>query len=149
VIKIEGAEQLARLSKQLKDAADKDLQKELNQAINRALKPVKADIRASAAATLPKRGGLAGKVARSRITTRKRTSAKAAGIRLVATNTISLYHLNKGEVRHRKGGDINAGQVQPIPPGWFTRPAEAANPRVQAEIVQAMDVIAHKIVRGT
>jgi hypothetical protein len=148
VIKIEGAEQLARLSKQLKDAAAKDLQKELNQAINRALKPVKADIRASAATTLPKRGGFAKQVARSRITTRKRTSAKAAGIRLVASNTISLYHPDKGEIRHRKGGDINAGKVQRINPGWFTKPAEAANPKVQAEIVQAMDTIARKIVRG-
>ena len=148
MITIEGADQLARLAKQLREAGAKDLQAELGKAINRALKPVKADIKRSAAETLPKRGGLAAKVARSKITTRRRTSQKAAGVRVVATNTISLYHLDKGQIRHRKGGDINAGKVQPTTPGWMTKPAEAAAPKVQRELVQAMDDIAKKIVRG-
>lgn len=148
MIEIEGADQLARLARQLREAGDKGLQAELGKAINRALKPVKADIRQSASETLPKRGGLAAKVAKSRITTRRSTSQQAAGVRVVATNTISLYHLDKGQVRHRKGGDINAGKVQPVTPGWMTKPAEAAAPKVRAELVQAMDDVAKKIVRG-
>jgi hypothetical protein len=147
MITIEGADQLARLAKQLKEAGDKGLQAELGKAINRALKPVKADIKQSAATMLPKRGGLAAKVAKSRITIRRRTG-RTAGVRLVATNTISLYHLDKGIIRHRKGGDIDAGKVQPTEPGWMTKPAEAAAPKVRAELVQAMDDIAKKIVRG-
>jgi hypothetical protein len=147
MITIEGADQLARLAKQLKEAGDKGLQAELGKAINRALKPVKADIKQSAATMLPKRGGLAAKVAKSRITTRRRTG-RTAGVRLVATNTISLYHLDKGIIRHRKGGDIDAGKVQSTTPGWMTKPAEAAAPKVRAELVQAMDDIAKKIVRG-
>jgi hypothetical protein len=148
VIEIQGADQLAKLAKQLREAGAKDLQRELGKAINRALKPVKADIRQSAQETLPKRGGLAAKVAKSKVTTRRRTSQKAAGVRVVATNTVSLYHLDKGQIRHRKGGDINAGKVQPTTPGWFTKPTEAAAPEVRKELVAAMDEVAKKIVRG-
>jgi hypothetical protein len=143
VIEVQGADQLARLAKQLKEAGDKGLQKELAQAINRALKPVKADIKASAG-TLPSRGGLAARVARTPLRTRRSKS----GLRLVAKGTLSLYHLDKGMIRHRKGGDINAGKVQRTQPGWWTTPTEAAAPEVRRELVAAMDAVAKKVVRG-
>jgi hypothetical protein len=148
VIEVQGADQLARLAKQLREAGAKDLQAELGKAINRATKPVKADIKQSLGEMLPQRGGLAKRAAATKLTTRRRTSAKAAGIRIVARGTLSLYHLNKGQIRHRKGGDINAGKVQPITPGVWTKPTEAAGPEVRKEIVQAMDDIAKKIGRG-
>jgi retron-type reverse transcriptase len=148
MIEIQGADQLARLAKQLREAGAKDLQRELGQAINRATKPVKADIKRSFAEMLPHRGGLAKRAAATKLTTRRRTSAKTAGVRIVAKGTLSLYHLNQGQIRHRKDGNINAGKVQPITPGVWTKPAEAAAPKAREEIVKSMDAVAAKIVRG-
>jgi hypothetical protein len=147
VIEVQGADQLARLAKQLKEAGDKGLQKELSQAIMRATKPVKADIKQSLG-TLPQRGGLARRAAATKLTTRRRTAAKTAGVRIVGKGTVSLYHLNQGQIRHRKGGDIGAGKVQPVTPGVWDRPTEAAAPKVRAELVAAMDDITRKIGRG-
>jgi hypothetical protein len=148
VIEIQGADQLARLAKQLREAGAKDLQAELGKAINRATKPIKADIRQSLKENLPKRGGLAKRAAASRLTTRRRTAAKTAGVRIVAKGTLSLYHLNQGQVRHRKDGKIDGGKVQSIAPGVWDKPAEAALPEVRRELVAAMDAVAKKIVRG-
>jgi hypothetical protein len=143
VIEVQGADQLARLARQLKEAGDKGLQAELGKAINRALKPVKADIKQSAG-TLPNRGGLAARVARTPLRTRRSKS----GVRIVAKGTLSLWHLDQGIIRHRKGGDINAGKVLRTRPGWWTIPTEAAAPEVRREIVAAMDAVAKKIGRG-
>ena len=148
MIEVNGADQLARLAKQLREAGAKDLQRELGQAINRATKPVKADIKQSFAQTLPNRGGLAKRAAATKLTTRRRTSANAAGVRIVGKGTLSLYHLNKGQIRHRKGGKIGAGKVQPTTPGAWDKPTEAAAPKVRAELVAAMDAIGRKIGRG-
>jgi hypothetical protein len=147
-IEIRGADQLARLARQLREVGDKELQKELGQAIFRATKPVKADITRSFAEMLPKRGGLAKRAAATRLTTRRRTSAKVAGVRIVGRGTLSLYHLNRGEIRHRKGGDVTAGKVQRTTPGAWDRPTEAAAPEVRRELIAAMNEIARKIGRG-
>jgi hypothetical protein len=148
MIEVRGADQFARLARQLKDAGDKGLQKELNQALFRATKPIKVDIKQSLATNLPQRGGLAKRAAATKLTTRRRTSAKTAGVRIVGKGTVSLYHLNQGQVRHRKDGDIGGGKVQSITPGVWDQPTEAAAPKAQREIVQAMDEISRKIGRG-
>lgn len=147
-VEARGAEQFARLSKQLKEAGRKDLQKELNRAIFRATKPFKADVKHSLADNLPQHGGLAKRAAATKLTTRRRTSATAAGVRVVGRGSLSLYHLDRGQVRHRKGGDIAAGKVQSITPGVWTVPAEATAPQVRREIEQAMDRVGKMINRG-
>lgn len=142
---IEGADQLARLAKALKEAGRKDLQKELSKSINRAVRPLKEDIRQSAG-TLPRRGGLADEVAASKITTRRQNSKKATGIRLVAKSRYSLWHINQGQIRHRvKGKSPDQWPVQRTAPGFWSKPTEEAAPEVRREILQAMDAIAHKI----
>jgi len=146
MIEVQGADQLGRLSKALKEAGNKDLQRELSKAINRAMSPVKDDLKQSARTSLPQRGGLADAIAGSKFATRRKASKKAAGIRLVATNVYSLYHLDKGEVRHRrKGGGFS---IQRIEPGWWTKPTEAAAPGVRRALVKAMDDVARKIEKA-
>jgi hypothetical protein len=135
---INGADQLARLAKALKEAGAKDLQRELSKAINSALKPVKQDLQQSAQTNLPRRGGLAGEVAGSKFSTRRNKN----GLRIVAKGRYSLYHLDKGIVRHGKG------KQQHIRPGWWTDVTEAAGPEVRREVVSAMDEIAKKIDRA-
>jgi hypothetical protein len=146
-MEVTGAEDFERFARQLQAAA-KEFPKETSQAIFRATKPIKVDIKQSLASNLPQHGGLAKRAARARLTTRRRTTGKAAGVRIVATGTLSLYHLDKGQVRHRKDGKIGAGEVQSITPGVATKPFEASAAMVRQEIVKAMDAVAKKAVRG-
>jgi hypothetical protein len=154
-MEVEGVEDFERFAKQLQVAA-KEFPKETSQAIFRATKPIKVDLKQSLASNLPQRGGLAKRAAKTKLMTRRRTTGKAAGVRIVGKGTLSLYHLDKGQVRHRKPavneagepGDIDGGKVQSITPGVWTKPAEASAPMVRQEIVKAMDGVAKKAVRG-
>jgi hypothetical protein len=135
-VDITGADQLVRLSKALKEAGAKDLQRELSKAINTAMKPVKADLQRSASSSLPSRGGLASEVAGSKYSTRRNKN----GLRLVAKGKYSLYHMDQGQIRHGKGN-----KVQSIQQGWFTNVTDAAAPEVRKEITDAMESVIRKI----
>ena len=134
-MEINGADQLIRLSKALKEAGAKDLQRELAKAINSAMKPVKSDLQRSAG-SLPTRGGLASEVGAAKYSTRRNKN----GLRLVAKSRYSLYHMDQGQIRHGKGN-----KVQSIQPGWFTDVTEAAAPEVRREITEAMESVIRKI----
>jgi hypothetical protein len=143
VIEVRGGDELFKLAKALKEAGNKDLQQELSKGINRAMRPVKSAVRTSAD-SLPQRGGLAARVKASRLSTRRPNRTK--GLRLVAQNNLSLWHLDQGQVRHRTANGW--GETQPIRPGWWTRPTEGAAPEVRREILAAMDEVARKIDRS-
>jgi hypothetical protein len=148
-VEIRGADQLARLARQLKEAGDRGLQRELYGGINRAMKPVREDLKRSAVSgKIPRRGGLAAKVAASRFRTRRRTSAWVSGIRLEATNQYTLGRLNRGQVRHPIPNNRDVWVTQQIEPGWFTEPTQAAAPRVRAEIELVMRLVAKQIERA-
>jgi hypothetical protein len=145
-VQIRGTD-LARLARQLREAGEKGLQRELGQGINRAMKPLKAELKQSALNTLPSAGGLAAKVAASRFRTRRRSSMRVSGIRLEVVNDYALGLLDKGIVKHPVFGR-GKKVTQRIEPGWFTRPTMAAAPRVRFEIQQAMQRVANQIQRG-
>jgi hypothetical protein len=150
-VDIKGAEQLASLSRQLKAAGDKALARELTKAISKAVAPLKSELPASARSHLPKRGGLAERVAASKVGFSRRTSGQAVGLRVQAKNAYHLAQMDAGFVRHpvfkRKGeeGRRVVWQTQRITPGWFSKPTEAAGPRIRAEVQAAMDVVAKQI----
>lgn len=148
-VQIEGAEQLGRLAKRLKDAGDKGLQRELYAAIARAMKPLRARLPDSARSTLPRRGGLGELVAKSQFRTVRRSGARTAGVRLQAKNpNLQLRKIDDGKVRHpvfAREGRPRVWVVQPVTPGWFTKPAEEDAPLARAEIEHAMQDIAERI----
>jgi hypothetical protein len=148
---VKGAEQLARLSRQLKEAGDKGLQRELTKAISQAVKPLKSELPASARSHLPRRGGLAERVAASKVGFSRRTKGNTVGLRVQAKNAYHLAQMDKGHVRHpvfKRKEERNRSAVrvtQKVDPGWFTDPTEAAAPRIRREVQQAMDTVAKKI----
>jgi hypothetical protein len=145
-IEIRGADQLAKLARDLKDAGRKDLQRELSQAINRAVKPVKQQISHEASAVLPRRGGLAREASGARLATRRRATAKVAGVRLaVSKSPVSLWHLNQGIIRHRRDGKLI--ESQHTAPGFWDRPTEAAAGEVRRQLMVALDEISRKLDR--
>jgi hypothetical protein len=58
MITVEGVDQLERLARNLRQAADKDLERELSKALGAVTRPIVSSIRQSARDTLPSRNGL-------------------------------------------------------------------------------------------
>lgn len=143
---MDAVDQFAAISRQLKEMADKGLQREFSKAINSAVKPLKADLQKSALEKLPKKGGLNQRVANgTRISTRRANSRRAQGIRVQAKNAYALGRIDGGTVRHPVFGHRDRWVDQHVTPGWWSDPIEAAGPNVQREIQAAMDRIARKI----
>lgn len=139
-----GADKLRRVAAAVKVAGDKDLQRELRRAMQRGGKPLLAAARAGAAERLPKRGGLADRVAGSKFAVRTRSVGKGAGVRVIGRSGYDLQGLDEGMVRHPTYGH-RPWVGQHIKPGWFSDSEEAAAPKVRDELVQAIDTVARKL----
>ena len=142
-----GPEQLARISRQLREEANRGLRRELDKALREAVAPLRTALPESARETLPKRGGLAGQIAASRISVRRIPAARGGGLRLTATNPRALRLLNRGRVRHPVFGR-EPWVTQKVRPGWWDRPIEQAGPDVQAAVKEAVGRVADRIERA-
>ena len=145
-VELRGAEQLVALAKRLK-AAPKELRSELYRGINRAAKPLKNDVKASARKRLPRKGGLNKKIAGTKIATKRRVSGDSAGVRLVGTSGYDIGSINRGRIRHLTYGHkpwVN----QVVPKGFWTDPLVAGAPKVQAEVQDVMDTITKQLGAG-
>lgn len=147
MIEVKGADQLAAVAKALKAAGDKDLQREMYRGINNAVKPIKAAIRESEKENLPRRGGLAASVGKGKLLTRRRSSSRTSGVRIVAKSKHSLYHLNQGIVRHptRQRGVYT---IQRIRPGFWTEPTEENAEEARREVEKVLNDIMAKLERA-
>ena len=147
-IRIEGADKVAALAKALKQVGDKELSRELYKALNRSTKPLKEAAKESADARLPRGGGLNRRVAKARMSTRRR-GGRNPGVRIVAKGRAAAL-LDTGRVNHPVFGDRGAwvnGQRVPEARDWFTQPMEEGAPEVRKELVRALDEIARKLAR--
>jgi hypothetical protein len=145
-VDVRGEEDFARLAAALKNAANKDLRRELNKGLNSAAKPFIQAVRAEARQRLPRRGGLNETVAKSRISVRK--SAKT-GIRVQAGGRRSqLDRVNAGRVRHPV---FNTGVWidQAVTPGFWDDPAQDLGPTVVKEGRDAVGRVLAEIDRRT
>lgn len=153
-IEIRGAEQLAALTRRLKEAADKELQKELRKGIKLALDPLRKELPKSARDILPKKGGLAEKVAKSKYSISRKNTSRESGLRLVAKNEYSLFKMDQGELKHpiprRNPRKPKKWVKQRIRLGWASGPFDEKVPQARVEIEQAMNrIIAHIDGRDT
>jgi hypothetical protein len=145
----DGADQMRRIGKQLKEFGDKGMKREFSKALTKAAQPLKAELPASARATLPRRGGLAERVAEAQVRITRRANGS---VRVTARQQYQIGRMdNPGVVRHptfkRKGeeGRRVVWVSQKIRPGWFTHPAEAARPDLQKAMLQAATEMAARI----
>lgn len=141
-IVIRGGDQFTELAARLRKEAG-ELQPELIQALERSAPPLIRAAKTSAAENLPKRGGLAGIVASSQMTTQRR----AGGIRIVARGITQLPLTNSGKVRHPVYGNPGTWVTQAIPKAldWFDKPIRNGADKVREELNKALDKIARKI----
>lgn len=146
-LSVTGAENLGVLARRLKEVGDKELKKELLRGIRLGTKGTHAKIRESALGNLPARGGLAAIIARSKISTKTRTSGRLTGIKITSTSKHAVDEINRGVLRHPVYGRAK-WVTQSVPAGWFTDPIEADAPEIRDAIQRVMQDVAAKLERN-
>lgn len=139
---VSGGADFKRASARLR-VAEKDLPREVRQAVDKGVRPLPAAVKRSAIMNLPKRGRLNILVAQSRITI-KRVTATAVEIR--AKGIEQLAETNAGRVFHPTFGHRPV-VMQRIPRAkdWFFKPVRRVKPHLRDEIADAMREVARKI----
>jgi hypothetical protein len=146
----DAADELEALAFRLRRAGDGELVREVARAMRDAVDPVKDDIRAGLDPHLPRR--YAEELDTDlRLGTNVRTAGGDPGVSITGT-TVSgrdraLRKIDAGILRHPVYGNREVWRDQELPsvePGWFTGPAEAADPRVRAGIERALEDVGNR-----
>lgn len=142
---------LKSLARRLRQAGRKDLTRELNKGVADAVKPLRAELPASARSHLPRRGGLAARVAGAKI----RVTRKPNGVVLTAVQQYQIRPMDDpGVIRHpvfkRKGeeGRHTVWMAQKIRPGWFSDPANRTRALAAKNLEAALNNVARKLDGG-
>lgn len=134
-----------RAAKALK-GADRTIRLEFTRALRGIAKPYATTVLAAGAARLPKRGGLAARVAASRIGVQSSTLRATASFK--SDRGYDLRAMNRGRLRHPTYGH-EPWVTQDIEPGIFTQPFEAGAPAVRRQMLAAAADALNKIAEAT
>lgn len=150
---IRGAEDVAKLSRDLRAIDGPELRREFYRGINRATKPLKDDAKTNAVRVLPRRGGLGAFVAKTSLSTRTR-GGQNPGVRIVAKKTkrggraSDVAAIDRGRVRHPVFGNRTVWVMQSVTSGWFTKPMEAGAQPVRRELLSVLDGVKRRIAKA-
>ena len=145
----QGADDLAKVAKALKDAGNGGLRKELLAGIRAEGKPAITQARRVAGLTLPSSGGLASYVSTQPIGVRTRTAGRQAGIRIAASKQFGWSIDEDGIARHPVFGRKKGWVAQSVPSGWFTATMSANANGFRDGAVKAINDVAEKIGKST
>lgn len=156
-LRVSGADDLARLGRDLQAAGDKHLKREVLKAAQRATRPVKPEIKEAARRELPSSGGLNQWVASAmKVTTKTRTMGRNVGVRIVMKRPnpnnrrglADLNAINRGRVRHLTWGHLPA-HIQIIRGGFVDRVMDGVLAhRARREFLAAIDQIKAQLRRA-
>lgn len=119
--------------------ADRELIRLARRNIRDAVAPVKDAIRVRALETLPKSGGLAARVAGSRLGTSTSFSPRTGGVTLRMRSQDNLRSIDAGRVRHPLFGDRKHWYEEAVTPGFFSGPVADATREVEAACMAALE----------
>lgn len=139
-VQMGGAKEFRELSRRLQRAAGAGVvSRAAQRGISASVPALTTAARVAASERLPGRGGLAARVAKTRMTTRVRTGRRA-GVRITAEpNTVKdPASIDRGRVAHKTYGKL-PWQFQSVRPGWFTDPMKAGAPAVRARIARSLN----------
>jgi hypothetical protein len=155
---LRGAVQLARVAKALQGQGDagKGFRKELQSSLVKATKPVRKDLKAAIPDALPKRGGLAAKVASdsSFVLASNRSRGATVGVRIQGKRRGlkggSLRRFNSGVVRHPVMGnrEIWVSQTAGVRKGFLDNAFVKQTPEMQRAVRAAIESTRNTIYRS-
>lgn len=143
-----GIRQLQALSRELRDAQNKGIRRELGKAFTRAVRAPKQQARVNALTRLPRRGGLAARVAASPIRTRNRIASRNPSLSVIVNSRDNIANMDKGRLKHPVFGR-DQWVTQRVRPGWWSDAWRSAGPEAKREVAAAMRDIQRKISEGT
>lgn len=148
-LRVGGADELNRLARKLKEVGDKGLRKELYRGLQRATKPIRADVQRSLATRLPERGGLARKMSRARVTSKIRTANRNTRLTIQVSSPrgedFDVQAMDRGRLRHPVFGRRGKWVTQQIPPGAVSEPLEAGADTARTEATAALSRVARQL----
>jgi len=141
-----GTEKLGRLAAAIRQAGDRDLQKELAKGLRRAIRPMQKEFRRGALGFLPYRGGLAEEVSASMRFSSKVSLGRNPSVRIIASLPgHDLAAMERGRLRHPVHGNRKNWVRQNIRPNWFSDTGTLAAQDAYDELEKAMDELARKL----
>lgn len=143
----DGAAQLAQLGGALL-SADRVVRRRVTDALQASARRVEPAVRAAAASTLPRRGGLADRAAQTRVTARVTGAGRDVTVTLEGDGPIDgLEALDEGRVTHPLYGNRGFWFEQSVPSGWWSRPIEARGDEIRDDIAEGMHDALRRAVR--
>ncbi|HEY9418156.1 MAG TPA: hypothetical protein VIQ30_25635 [Pseudonocardia sp.] len=153
-VRVAGGADLTSVRRNLRLTGDQELSRRMSRGFQRAAKPIKPAVQASAVKVLPKRGGYGELMSRSvrvRITTRERRGTASVTIRVVGAGkqeNRDIARINKGILRH----PIPAGRKHPwvnqtVRRGFVDRPVDGLSPDAAREMRAVVEWIASQITK--
>lgn len=131
-----------RAAKRAHEEAAK-VQKELTDANVETAKRIRSDIAKVAASILPKRGGLAGRVAGMDIKVERKTD----GAQIVGTSDYDVVAIDQGTVRHLVYGH-GPLVTQSVTPGFWTKTIESHADDFESGMVKSLEKINDRLEKG-
>lgn len=149
-VRITGAEDLLRVSAALKRTGSRDLRRQMLAGIRMAAKPVVEGIKKQGDEELP--AGVAEQYRAAKITSRTRTTGRAAGVRVQGPARGKGADMGRadssGDVRHPVYGNRKAWSDTSVSPGFAERGAESAAPAATADMRAVLEETARAIARA-
>ncbi len=157
MIRTAGSDDLDKIAKALKEAGDKDLQKQVSAAMRKVAKPIGEQTLREGAEGLPHRGGLADYVAsKGRIGVSNSLRGRSASVTIALRNKgVRFAAMNRGILRHPVYGRPGLTRKQwtwaqqAIKPGLFSdafeKQADTARKAVNKAAQDVLDDVARKV----
>lgn len=146
----EGADDLDRIAAALREAGDRDLQKQVSAALRTEAKPLGQEVIRQGADEMPRRGGFADRVrGQSRVGVSNSLRGRTASVQVLLKNKgADLRSLDRGILRHPVFGNRGAWVAQSVPGQTFSRAFEAQVDKARDAAVKgaqaALDDVARK-----
>jgi hypothetical protein len=151
---VDGTEQFKAAAHALNEAADKGIRREVYAAFRRVAKPLGEQIVEKGSQRLPRRGGLAARVAAAKVGQSNATTGKnpSVAIRVRAREGYDLKSVDAGTLRHpvfARAGRPRVWSATKVNPNAFTAPFEGGVDQVRTEVLAALERVAEQIRSGS
>jgi hypothetical protein len=162
-VRVDGAATLHRVAAKMRAEGNKDLAREMGEALSKATDPIRTKIRESAAQTMPREGGYEAAFSKSlRFRNARKTQGASATVTLTTyadgtSERRDIRALEAGNLRHpvfgrsrpgaRKGERVaNPWSVTSIRAGFHKRGTKDAMDEVQKKMESVIQDFAHKLI---
>jgi hypothetical protein len=154
VVRVEGTEQFQAAAQALNEAGDREIRKAVYAAFRRAGKPLGERMVSEGSAQLPRRGGLAARIARAKAVQSNATTGRNPSVvlKLRTTQGYNLTAMDAGVLRHPvfdRPPKVRRWVQQSVPPQAFTRVFEAGADEVRKELLTELEQVARDLRNGT